>query len=294
MQPSSAQLRTGFDKLRAYGFSGVVPLLLALLCLMPAQAQTFPPLTGRVVDAAKLFTPEQRARFDAKLAAVEQSTGRQFVIATIPDVQGYALSDYGYRLGRAWGIGEKGKNNGVVLFVAPNNPVGQRGPRLEVGYGLEPILTDAFSSIVTMGVMTPMLRNGDIEGAFDKGIDLIAEQIKLTPEEAAARTAELQTQRQRAQNSNSELSIPKALVMTVIFFFVILPMLGRIGGRRHRGSGLGEVILWSALNAAANSRDNDSGGWGGGGGSGWGGGGGGGGFSGGGGSFGGGGASGGW
>jgi uncharacterized protein len=281
-----------FDKLRASGFFGAVALFLALWLAIPAYAQKFPPLTGRVVDAANLFTPEQRTRFDAKLAAVEQSTGRQFVIATIPDMQGYDLSDYGYRLGRAWGIGQKGKNNGVVLFVAPNEGVGQRGPRLEVGYGLEPILTDAFSSIVTMSVMTPMLRNGDIEGAFNKGIDIIAEQIKLTPEEAASRTAELQNQ--SSSRSSSDSGIPGGIIFWIfIFLFVILPLLRGFGGRRHRGStGIGDVILWTAINAAVNSRDNDGGGWGGGGG--FGGGGGGGGFSGGGGSFGGGGASGGW
>lgn len=269
--------------------------LLLLLCACPAVAQTFPPLTGRVVDQANLFTPEERAGMDAKLAAVEQATGRQFVVATIADVQGYPLEDYGYRLGRAWGIGAKDKNNGVVMFVAPNNPAGQRGPRIEVGYGLEPILTDAFTSVVAMQVMTPMLRAGDKVGAFNKGIDLIAEQIALTPEEAAARVAELAKAGRTERNSVN----PGAFIFwIVIFFVVILPLVGALsrgGGRRRRhSSGIGEAILWTAINAAVNSRGSGSDHWGGGGGGGWGGGGGGGGFSGGGGSFGGGGASGGW
>lgn len=277
------------QRLRPDGLVRALIALLLLLCAFPALAQTFPPLTGRVVDAANLFTPEQEAAFDAKLAAVEQSTGRQFVIATIPDLEGYDLSDYGYRLGRAWGIGDKGKNNGVVMFVAPNNPPGQRGPRIEVGYGLEPVLTDAFSSTVAMGVMTPMLKQGDIAGAFDKGIDLVAEQMKLTPEEAAKRTAELEVQRKSAERGVN----PGAFIFWLfVFFFVILPIVGAFSrgrGRRHR-SGIGEAILWTAVNAAINSR-NDSGGSGwSSGGSDWGGGGGG--FSGGGGSFGGGGASG--
>ena len=281
------------------GVWGAILGLLLLLCVaLPAHAQTFPPLSGRVVDAANLFTAEERVRFDAKLAAVEASTGRQFVIATIPDLQGYPLEDYGYRLGRAWGIGATDKDNGVIMFVAPNNPAGQRGPRIEVGYGLEPILTDAFTSTVAMQVMTPMLRAGDKVGAFERGIDLIAEQIALTPEEAAKRTAELAA---AAKKDDGKVNGGAFIFWIVVFFVVILPMVGALTGRGRRGrrhsSGLGEALLWTAVNVASSAMsDNDSDGWGGGGGGGWGGGGGGGGggFSGGGGSFGGGGASGGW
>ncbi len=93
-------------------------------CLfIPAAAQadpSFPPLTGRVVDDAHLLAPDQVAALDAKLTGFEQSTKQQLVVATIPDLQGYDIADYGYRLGRAWGIGQKGVNNGVVLIIAPN------------------------------------------------------------------------------------------------------------------------------------------------------------------------------
>ena len=271
--------------------------VLALCLAFPAlAAPTFPPLTGRVVDTANLFTPEQKAALEAKLLTVEQTTGHQLVVATIADMQGYPLSDYGYQLGRAWGIGKKGNNDGAILFAAPNEPAGSRGPRLEVGYGLEPQLTDAFSSVVTYGLMTPKLRAGDVYGAFDAGIDSIAAQIKLTPEEAAKRTAQLTAESTKRAHSVN----PSAIIFwIVIFLFFILPLVRRMGGGRSYGGGggIGNIILWSALNGLANGgrgggSDDD---WSGGGG-GWGGGGGsdGGGFSGGGGSFGGGGASGGW
>lgn len=266
--------------------------LLLLLCAFPAFAQTFPPLTGRVVDAANLLQPDQKAALEAKLAAVEQATGHQVVIATIPDVQGYPLEDYGYRLGRTWALGDKAKDDGLIIMLAPNNPPGQRGPRIEVGYGLEPLVTDAFSSVVANSIMTPMLKAGDIPGALSAGVDAIAEQIKLTPEEAAKRTAELAS---KEKKSSGKVNGGAFLFWIAIFFFVIMPMIGLMSrgrGRRH-SSGLGEAILWTAVNVASSAlsnRDHDD--WGGGGG-GWGGGGGGG-FSGGGGSFGGGGASGGW
>ena len=268
-------------------FGRVLLALLLLVCAFPALAQTFPPLSGRVVDAANLLQPEQKAALEAKLEGIEQATGHQVVVATIPDVQGYPLEDYGYRLGRAWQLGGKAKDDGLLILLAPNNPAGQRGPRIEVGYGLEPLVTDAFSSIVANGIMTPLLRSGDIAGALNAGIDAIGEQIKLTPEEAAKRTAALTA---TAKKDGGKVSGSAFLFWLFVIFFVIIPLVGRLGGRgrRHR-SGVGEALLWTAINVAANSgRDND--GWGGGGGFG----GGGGGFSGGGGSFGGGGASGGW
>ena len=274
---------------RHNGIGKAIFALLMLLCAFPAIAQTFPPLTGRVVDAANLLQPEQKAALEAKLVAIEQATGHQVVVATIPDVQGYPLEDYGYRLGRAWQLGDKAKDDGLLILLAPNNPAGQRGPRIEVGYGLEPLVTDAFSSIVANGIMTPLLRSGDIAGALNAGVDAIGEQIKLTPEDAAKRTAELTA---AAKKDGGKVSGGAFLFWLFVFFFVILPLVGRLGGRgRRHSSGVGEALLWTAINVAANSgRDND--GWGGGGG--FGGGGGGGGFSGGGGSFGGGGASGGW
>ncbi|UVO55948.1 TPM domain-containing protein [Sphingomonas sp. SUN039] len=267
--------------------------LLLLLCAFPAFAQTFPPLTGRVVDAANILQPDAKAALEAKLEGVEKATGHQVVIATIPDMQGYPLEDYGYRLGRTWALGDKEKDDGLIILLAPNNPTGQRGPRIEVGYGLEPLVTDAFSSVVANGIMTPMLKAGDIPGALNAGVDAIAEQIKLTPEEAAKRTAELAA----SEKSDRRSVNPGAFLFWIaIFFFVLLPMIGALsrgGRRRTHSSGLGEAILWTAINAAVNSRGSDDDHWGGGGGGGWGGGGGGG-FSGGGGSFGGGGASGGW
>ena len=261
---------------------------LLLLVAAPAFAQEVPKLTSRFVDQAGLLQPDQRAALEAKLAAVERDTGHQVFVATIADMQGYPLEMYGIKLLRTWAPGTKEKDDGLVMFIAPNEPAGKRGPRIEVGYGLEPVMTDAYSSLIANSIMTPMLRQGDIAGALNSGVDAITEQIKLTPEEATKRAAELTKQRQ----AQKERVNPGAFMFWIaIFFFVILPLLGTMRGgrrgRRHR-SGIGEALLWTAINVAANS-GRDNGGWGGG--SGWGGGG----FGGGGGgSGGGGGASGGW
>lgn len=274
----------------------LLTLLLAVLA-WPAHAQTFPALTGRVVDGAGLLDPRQAASLAAKLERIEATTGRQVVVATVTDLQGYPIEDYGYKLGRAWGIGTKGANYGAILLVSKND----RKVRIEVGYGLEPILTDAFAGSVITDLIVPRFKADDYAGGIDAGVDAIGKQIGLPPEEAAKQT---QAAAKQTQQHGSRVSGGSVVFWLIIVFFVVLPLLRRIGGggRRYRssgiGGGIGNVILWSALNGMANS--GRSSGWGGGGfGGGFGGGGSdsggsGGGFSGGGGSFGGGGASGGW
>lgn len=290
---------------------GIFRLLLALLVLVPltAQAQTFPKRDREpVVDAAKLLSPAQKAEITKLAEDVNTATTRQFVVATIPDLQGYDIADYGYRLGRAWGIGQKDANNGIILIVAPN----ERKVRIEVGYGLEPIMTDALSNSIIQDTILPKFREKDMPGGIVAGAQAIAGQMKA-PLEVAETRAKAQADKVSAQPRQNRRSggggFPVALVFWgIILVFVILPMFARgrrrrsgpWGERRHRGSnGTLPIILWSIANEMSRS-SNRSGGWGGGssgwggGGGGWGGGGGGGGFSGGGGSFGGGGASGSW
>lgn len=253
---------------------------LACLLLMVAgvaQAQTFPSLTGRVVDAANIIPDDQEAVLTAKLDALEKESSRQLVVATVPSLEGYDIADYGYRLGRAWAIGQKDENNGSILLVAPND----RKVRIEVGYGLEPILTDAFSSVIINTQIVPAFKVGDFSGGINAGTDAIIAQLKLPPDEAAKYAAQLAAK--SSKNSQGD-SISAAIFWLIIFFFFILPLLRSIFGKgRGRRLGSGPVIIWGG--------GSDGGGWGGGSSGGFGGGGG---FSGGGGSFGGGGASGGW
>ena len=272
-------------------------LLLALALLgSPAAAQDFPALSGRVVDAANLLSPEQEAALAQKSEALERASSRQFVIATIPDLQGYEISDYGYRLGRHWGVGQRNVDNGIILIVAPS----ERKVRIEVGYRLEPIVTDALSSVIIRERILPRFKENDYPGGIQAGADALIEQMQAPPEQAEQRVIEANRSAQGRRQSQSESSIAPLIIWGIVIFVLIIPALFRRGGRgrryRRRGSGIGEIILWSALDSAMRGGGRSGGGgfWGGGGGGGWGGGGGGGGFSGGGGSFGGGGASGSW
>jgi uncharacterized protein len=274
---------------------------LALLALaQPAWAQPkFPALTGRVVDEAHLLSPSQVVDLTSKSEALEASSGRQFVVATIPSLEGLTIEDYGYQLGRHWGIGAEKADDGVILIVAPN----ERKVRIETGYGATTFLTDAMSSIIIRNSILPHFRKNppDYGAGIVAGADQIIRQMSLPPDEAAQRLEQAETsQRQSRDDSPGLLPI---LFWMVVIMFVIGAMFKGAGGRRyrsHRGGGSGIspwIVLWGLNELSRGSRR--GGGWGGGGGFGggsWGGGGGfgGGGFSGGGGSFGGGGASGSW
>lgn len=299
---------------RLIGWAAALFLSLTLLSL-PATSQTFPKFSALVVDDANVIPADREAALNAKLEAFQKQTQRQLVIATIGDAQGYPLADYGYRLGRAWGVGLSGADNGVILLIAPNSPNGQRGPRIEVGRRLEPVLTDAVSSIIIRTKMMPPLReSNDIPGALEAGADAIIQQLSMPDDQAKAEATKAAVAFDREhKRSSSGGNVPFGLIFwgLVVLFVVLAMRRGRSGAKgpwgqqRYRSNdGNGWVWLWAAgemLGHASRDHSSSSGGglWGGGSGGGWSGGSdggwGGGGFTGGGGGdFGGGGASGDW
>ena len=263
---------------------GLFPLFLLMLALTgPAFAQEFPKLTGRVVDKADLLNPAEEAALSSKLEGLETQSNRQLVVATLGSLQGYDIADYGYQLGRKWGIGQDGigeseKDNGVILIIAPN----ERKMRIEVGYGLEPVLTDGLSGSIIRNDITPRFKAGDFPGGINAGVDRIVTQLTLPAEEAAKVAAEAEAN--RGEEGGDDIGL--VIFWLFIFLFFILPMIRSAmrGGKKHRGDG--PVIIWGGGFGGGSGGSS----WGGGSGGGWGGGG----FGGGGGGFGGGGASGGW
>lgn len=250
-------------------------LLLLLVAPVAFAAPKFPALTGRVVDQANVLSPETEAKLTAESAQLEAQTGRQLVVATVPDLQGVEIEDYGYQLLRTWGIGSKEKNDGVILLVAPS----ERKVRIEVGYGLEPVLTDALSSVILQAKVLPQFRDGHMEAGVVAGAEAVVQQLALPDDEAKARVA---------QAADAQTSEPSGghVPAVIIFFIVIWVLSAMLRGRRGGGAWW---LLPLLLGGGGRGRDDGFGGGGfGGGGFG------GGGFSGGGGSGGGGGASGGW
>lgn len=252
-----------------------LPLLAVALVLVAvlAAAQTFPTLTGRVVDQAGILSPEAKAALEPKLADLEARSGIQLVVATVSTLGGEEIEPYANELFRAWGLGEAERNNGVLLLVAPN----ERRVRIEVGYGLEGTLTDALSSVIIANAITPRFKAGDFSGGVTRGVDDIITVLTTDASEWEARP-DLRLDRR------PETGLPDWLLVAAFFGFFTLFAVSR-GFRR-----LVNNVLLAVLVNSGGGRSGGRGPYGGGGS--WGGGGGG--FSGRGGSSGGGGASGGW
>jgi len=267
-------------QVRPFALAIAAMLALAGNCVSAWAAPSFPPLTGRVVDAANIIPPDEEARLDQKLAGLEAQSHRQLVVATIPDLQGYEISDYGYQLGRAWGIGSKEHNDGALLIVAPK----EHKVRIEVGYGLEGVLTDGLSSLIIQNTIVPRFKAGDMPGGIEGGTDALIHQLTL-PDDQARQIAALSVQQQPRQPEQSSW-VPGVFFFVMFFLVFILPsLLRRRRGMGYNSNGVAPMILWSVLDGLASGRSSSGGSSFGGGG---------GGFSGGGGSFGGGGASGSW
>lgn len=279
----------GFNDQYKKSMRGPLSSLLMILALLfvsvtSLQAQDFPEPTGFVVDQANLLSAEEEAQLSQKLEALKSQSNREFAVATIADLQGYDIAEYGYQLGRAWGVGNEGEDDGILLIIAPN----ERKMRIEVGYGLEGIITDGLSGQIIRNIITPQFKDGNMFAGIDAGVDAIGSQLLLPPEEAAQLAKQATTE---ARNDKKSGRIWNLIFWLFILFIVILPMLRRARGERHYDdSGLPIVIWGSGVDSDYIGGGGFGGGFGGGSSGGFGGG-----FGGfGGGGFGGGGASGGW
>jgi uncharacterized protein len=150
-------------------------LIVTLILASPALASEpkFPPLTGRVVDDSGILNASTQSKLTDMLAAQERATGEQVVVVTLDSLQGYTIEDFGYQLGRHWGIGQKGKNNGVLLIVAPK----EHKVRIEVGYGLEGTLTDAISATIIQNYILPSFKRGDFNAGVLAGTTSILQYL---------------------------------------------------------------------------------------------------------------------
>jgi uncharacterized protein len=207
--------------------STLAALAVVLLLAAPAGAALdFPALSGRVVDEAGILRPDAKARLEGELKGLEAKSSDQLVVVTLRSLRGTDIADYGYQLGRAWGIGQKSLNNGVLLIVAPN----ERKVRIEVGYGLEPILTDALTSVVIQSAILPKFKAGDMAGGIEAGVTALV----------SALTDDGSEWRRRAEAAKAGRSEEGGLspdTLFMILFFVIFALIMIQSFRRDRAVG---------------------------------------------------------
>ncbi|GBE43634.1 hypothetical protein BMS3Bbin10_01714 [bacterium BMS3Bbin10] len=232
----------------------------------PAAQPVFPELTGRVVDNANLLSAADESQLVSDLEAHEAKSTDQVVVVTLPSLQGYEIEEFGYQLGRHWGIGQKGKDNGVLLIVAPK----ERKVRIEVGRRLEPLLTDALSKLIIENGILPRFRDGDVAGGIKAGVRDILAVLAGDAQELTARA------QAREDVPDAWVTIFIVMVWLIISISVTWSIIMSI---RY-----GYQVTTGSKKRSGGSSWGSGGGWSSGGG----------GFSGGGGGFGGGGSSGGW
>ena len=273
--------------------------LLAVLAGAPAAAQDLPPRpNGPVYDGANVIGPGEKELLERRLSDYTRTTGRAIIVATVPSLDGQDIETYAQRLATTWDIGGKETENGLLFLVAP----AERKMRIHTARGLQERMTDIMSGRIIRDVVTPKFKAGDLSGGIVDGVDAIIAQLDMDP--AQARAIEEAEAARRANAGEAAAPAVAGIVFWVVMIVFFALVFGRRAhGRRYRGGGgmgaVGNVLMWTAINAAMNSgRSGGGSSWGGGGGGSWGGGGGGGGgfggFGGGGGGFNGGGASGGW
>jgi len=211
-------------------------VLLALWLSVAAAGQPqFPALTGRVVDQAGILPPAEEQALSAALVGHEQATTNQVVVVILGDLQGYDIQDFAYQLGRHWSIGQKGKDNGVLLLVVP----GERKTRIEVGYGLEGTLTDALSHRIIQDRILPEFREGRMAAGIEAGTQAILKVL----EQDSETLEQLQATDQIAENVDQALP-------AMFFVFIVLQFLR--GLLRNKAvmfgaSLLGIPLFWGIL-----------------------------------------------
>ena len=202
--------------------SQLVYLLAVVLSfiMLPASvrgaAPAVPALTARVNDYASMISPQGRAALEQKLKAIEAAESTQIVILTVPSLQGEPIENFSIRAAEAWTIGQKGRDNGILLIVSKND----RKVRIEVGYGLEGRLTDLQSGRIIREVIGPAFKSGNVDAGFIAGVDAISATVK----------GEYKALPDKKTEKNGGPSLPIVFII-LLFLFVYLRIQRSIGGR---------------------------------------------------------------
>lgn len=208
-------------------------LLLLLLPCAAVLALDVPPLKERVTDLAGVLTSDQISSMDSKLRELESTDSTQVAVLIIPSLEGESLEDYTIRVVEAWKLGQKAHDNGALLFVSMKD----RAIRIEVGYGLEQILTDARTSRIIRNDMFPRFRAGDFYGGIDAGLAGIIQTVR------GEYTASQQPQSRPAQRSGGIFNI---LVLMLFPLMWILSVTGKWGGAII-GAGAGVLLPYMLI-----------------------------------------------
>jgi len=195
-----------------------------------------PALSARVTDLTNTLSAAERAALEAKLAAWETQTGNQLVVLMVPSTQPEAIAAYSIRVAEAWKIGAKGKDNGAIFLIAKDD----RKNRIEVGYGLEGVLTDVTCRRILAETVAPFFRNGQFAQGIDAGVDQIIAVVNKGEPLHDAPAAQPQ------RHARGGFSFDTILIL----LFVVVPVVGGIL-RRIFGRAIGSTVGAGIVGGAA-------------------------------------------
>jgi uncharacterized protein len=201
------------------GFRFLTVLVLwAFVCAALARAADVPLLSGRVVDNAEILKPATREQLTATLKAHEDKTTDQVTLLTVLTIDGEAVEQYATRVFEAWKLGQKGKDNGVLVVVVPKD----RKMRIEVGYGLEGTLSDVAANRIIRNLMTPKFKDGDYDQGVLNGVNAVIAQLEGNPDPAASADAPASSaSKPSIKFDGPDLAWPERIVIGAFIFGVI-------------------------------------------------------------------------
>lgn len=193
-------------------------------------SMNIPALKGRVNDYAGVLNSSQKEQLETFLQDAENKTSSQVVLLTINSLEGEALEDYSMQVVENWKVGQKEFNNGILVLVA----VAEKKIRIEVGYGLESIITDMKSGYIIREIILPYFKKGDYYGGLNQGLTaltgLISKEFEISPEQLA--------KYQKASKRGGGIHIPFSLIIFIIIVILNIVKSGSRGGRFGRGGGI--------------------------------------------------------
>jgi uncharacterized protein len=217
-----------------------------LLTAIMAFSQQLPPKSGALVtDYTNTLSADDKQRLENKLVAFDDSTSTQIAVVIIKSVGEYDINEYGQRLGRAWGIGHKGKNNGILLLVALDD----HKLSIQTGYGSEGGVPDAITHQIIQNDITPRFKQGDYYGGINQGTNDLMKYMK-------GEYKAVNKPRQRGRGGSGGI-----FTLIFIVFFILIAIFRGGGGGGHVIGGRGVSPFWWFLGGAMLGRG--SGGWGG-------------------------------
>jgi uncharacterized protein len=197
---------------------GFLQTSLAVLCfwvlaILPARAQNLPSPTSYVSDFAQIFSSQFKADLNQRLAKLETDTTNQIAVVTVDSLEDMAIEDYAVRLFEKWQIGQKSKDNGLLLLIAPK----ERQMRIEVGYGLEPVITDGRAGEIIRNDLTPQFKANDYEKGVSQAIDRIESYLANPSSEEPSSSP--------SGSSGNIFTAIMGLFITLFFLYIVFPLL---------------------------------------------------------------------